>query len=476
MQRSSSLEMTDTAGVAQSSTNGDVHVIRAKGRCSPCGKIGFLGATKLLLIGTKGERPWFNLFLIFIPLCLIGSLAQWPPGVVFALSLLAMLPLAERLGFCTEELSEHVSDTVAGLMNASMGNAPELIIALFAMEKGLYRVVQLSLVGSVLSNLLLVLGTSLWLGGVYHREQSFNNDLSATTESLLHTTCLMVFLPTMLRFTNLEEVNCDSQLLLSRIASLFMLFLYIAYLIFQLKTHSYLFEDDPEGKEIKRASLVNRTLRRASSVDLIEVSGKRSSESKTAESKQDTPEPPPKEEAEAEIQIEAINVVPEEDELHFSMIGSIIGLACIAVVVAFVSDILVGSIEGAADTWGISSTFVAVILVPVAGNAAEHTSAVIFATRNRLNVTIGVALGSSVQVFGFLVPFLVLVGWIGGYPMDLQFGVFENFSLLLAVLASASILNAGKSYWISGCVLVCGYGMVAAGYAVHKEDLAGQCY
>lgn len=88
----------------------------------------------------------------------------------------------------------------------------------------------------------------------------------------------------------------------------------------------------------------------------------------------------------------------------------------------------------------------------------------------------GVALGSSVQVFGFLVPFLVLVGWVFGYPMDLQFGVFEVFSLLLAVLASASILNAGKSYWISGCVLVCAYGMVATGYGVHKEDLDGQCY
>lgn len=414
-----------------------------------------------MLFGTPGERPWFNVCLFFIPLCFIARLAEWAPGVIFALSLLAMLPLAERLGFCTEELSEHVSDTMAGLMNASMGNAPELIIALLAMKQGLYRVVQLSLIGSVLSNLLLVLGTSLLLGGIKNKEQSFNNDLSATTESLLHTSCLMVFLPTFLRFTHVEEVDCESQLLLSRVASLFMLFLYVAYLVFQLRTHSYLFEDDPEGKEIKRESALRR---RASSIDLT-----RSSEREHDEATTET-----KDHRESSVAMDA--VVPEEDEPHFSMTGSIIGLAVIAVVVALVSDILVGSLEGASETWGVSSTFVAVILVPVAGNAAEHTSAIIFAMRNRLNVTIGVALGSSVQVFGFLVPFLVVVGWIGGYPMDLQFGMFEIFTLWLSVLASASTLNAGKSYWISGCVLVCGYGMVAAGYGVHKEDVLGQCY
>jgi len=120
---------------SQAPKDEDVAVLESRRKCSPCGKIGFFGATKLLFIGTPGERPWFNVLLVFIPLCIIAQYAKWPSGVVFALSLLAMLPLAERLGFCTEELSEHVSDTVAGLMNASMGNAPELIIALFALDK-----------------------------------------------------------------------------------------------------------------------------------------------------------------------------------------------------------------------------------------------------------------------------------------------------------------------------------------------------
>jgi len=353
-----------------------------------------------------------------------------------------------------------------------------LIIAIFALEKGLIRVTQLSLVGSVLSNLLLVLGTSLWLGGFYHPEQTFNNDLSATTESLLHTTCLMVFLPTLIRFTQQEEITCESQLLLSRISSVFMLFLYIAYLVFQLKTHSYLFDDDEESTEVKRVSQTNRAIVRRASLEENSRGSRNdgSADGKTAEAKQEAGLAAPKDETTPPLTPIEHSEADEDDDPHFTMVGSIIALACIAAVIALVSDILVGSLEGAASTWGVSETFVSVVLVPVAGNAAEHTSAVIFATRNRLNVTIGVALGSSVQVFGFLIPFLVVIGWIFGYPMDLQFGVFEVFTLLLAVLATASILNAGKSYWISGCVLVCGYGMVATGYAVHKGDNSFKCY
>jgi Ca2+/Na+ antiporter len=198
-----------------------------------------LAGANLVFLGAPGDRPWFNLLLLMTPIALAsrasGALAA--PSVAFPLSLLAMLPLAERLGFCTEALSEHVSDTLAGLLNASMGNAPELVIAIIALQKGLLRVTQLSLLGSVLSNMLLVLGTALIVGGFRRNFQPFKAATSGLSSSMLITGCLAVLLPTVLVASKAETNDGVSALLTSRLAALALLALYSAYLFFQLYTH-----------------------------------------------------------------------------------------------------------------------------------------------------------------------------------------------------------------------------------------------
>ena len=200
-----------------------------------------LAGANLVFLGAPGDRPWFNALLLLTPIALAsnapGAGALGSPPVAFPLSLLAMLPLAERLGFCTEALSEHVSDTLAGLLNASMGNAPELVIAIFALRKGLLRVVQLSLLGSVLSNLLLVLGTALIVGGFRRNFQPFKSATSGLAASMLITGCLAVLLPTVLVADGAETTDGVSALLASRLAALALLALYGAYLFFQLYTH-----------------------------------------------------------------------------------------------------------------------------------------------------------------------------------------------------------------------------------------------
>ena len=184
------------------------------------------------------------MLLVFFPLAFVSSSAGWPDGATFSLALIAMMPLAERLGFCTEAIADHTNDTLGGLMNATMGNAPELIIALFALKEGLLRVVQVSLVGSVLSNLLLVLGSGFLLGGVRHPQQRFNAATSHLNAGLLLLAMMCLVFPAVLSASGAEFVTGSSTLLLSRLVSVVMLLTYAAFLVFQLRTHAHLFESE----------------------------------------------------------------------------------------------------------------------------------------------------------------------------------------------------------------------------------------
>ena len=201
------------------------------------------------LITSAGERAWFNLLFIFFPLAWLSRQLGWGDEVTFALALIAMMPLAERLGFCTEAIADHTNDTLGGLMNATMGNAPELIISLFALKEGLLRVVQVSLLGSILSNLLLVLGSGFLLGGLKHKEQTFNATTSHLNAGLLLLSVMCLLLPAVLSASGTEFVVGSSALLLSRMVSVVMLLLYCAFLVFQLKTHAFLFATESSEEE-----------------------------------------------------------------------------------------------------------------------------------------------------------------------------------------------------------------------------------
>lgn len=351
-----------------------------------------------------------NVLLVFIPISMMAVGMKMHQGWIFTFSLLGIAPLAERLGFVTEQLAAFTGPTLGGLLNATFGNATELIISVFALQSGLIRVVQMSLLGSILSNMLLVLGCAFYVGGLKHREQTFNKTAALVNSGLLLMAVMGLTSPAVLHATHTELHDKESTLALSRFSSVMMLMAYACYLYFQLKTHTHLYdegEDDGDDDD------------------------------------------------------------DEEQVLGFR--GSIAWMAIITVFISLLSEYLVDAIEGAADAWDIPVAFISVIILPIVGNAAEHASAIMFAAKNKVDISLGVAIGSSTQIAMFAIPFCVVIGWIMGVPMDLNFHLFETATLCMTVLVVAALLQEGESNYFKGIMLVLSYLIVAASFYVHND-------
>uniref|UniRef100_A0A2P2LBS9 Vacuolar cation/proton exchanger n=1 Tax=Rhizophora mucronata TaxID=61149 RepID=A0A2P2LBS9_RHIMU len=299
-----------------------------------------------VLLGTK-----LSVLFPAIPLAIFAQCYGLARPWIFVLSLLGLTPLAERVSFLTEQIAIYTGPTVGGLMNATCGNATELIIAIFAICQGKVDVVKYSLLGSILSNLLLVLGTSLLCGGIaninseqkYERKQADVNILLLLLGLLCHTLTLLLRIAG--PFTTVTVVPT---LQLSRASSIIMLIAYGAYIIFQLVTHRDIFEAQEE-------------------------------EDGDGDTAEETP-----------------------------VIGLVSGVVWLVVMTAFIavlSEYVVATIEDASDSWGLSVSFISIILLAIVGNAAEHAGAIIFALRNKLDITLGVALGSATQISMFVVRF-----------------------------------------------------------------------
>ena len=454
--------------------------------------LGFVGSVKLLLVGEAGDRPWTNVLMIFFPFAVISKYVGWNPTAQFLLSLAALIPFAERLGFCTENLAEYTSDTLAGLMNASMGNAPELIIAIFALKADLIPITQKSLLGSILSNLMLVMGMSFIVGGYYHFELVHSTALSQTNALLLILLVAAHGFATIFYQTKASNINV---LKLSYVSAIVLLILYLAYLVFQLKSHSSLFDDEDEELEDSTTALEASTTAgledstqakfedtnakveystKAKFEDnpkpitpvVVVVSASGSDAERLPLLKSRNPQHPP------EI-TSAIALIThqddDDDKLKLSFRGSIIGLAVVAGLIALLSEILTDSISKSAAQMGISEGFVATILTPIAGNAAEHWSSVTFAAKGRLNVSLGIAIGSSIQIGLFLIPVITLSAWAAGKEMSYNFGVFEVSTLAFAVFLAIYASQHGKVQWIMGLILVSSYVIVITGYLLQND-------
>lgn len=377
-----------------------------------------------VLLGTK-------LFLLFpaVPLAVVAHRYGCPRAWVFALSLLGLIPLAERISFLTEQIAFHTGPTVGGLMNATCGNATEMIIAILAVGQRKMRIVKLSLLGSILSNLLFVLGTSLFFGGLSNlrKHQSFDRRQGDMNCILLFLALLCHTLPMILRFateaaggsaTNATNVlvvhptrNEDGSdvLVLSRASSFLMLFAYLAFLIFHLFSSSLT----------------------------------------------PPPPPPPPQREEEEEDVYDDNVSDkEEEEAVIGMWSAILWLITMTLLVALLSDYLVSTIQDAADSWGLSVAFIGIILLPIVGNAAEHAGAVIFAFRNKL------------------VPVTVLVAWAMGIEMDLNFNLLETACLALSILVTSFTLQDGTSNYMKGLVLLLCYIVIAVCFFVSNSPSA----
>ncbi|XP_010423958.1 PREDICTED: vacuolar cation/proton exchanger 4 [Camelina sativa] len=376
-----------------------------------------------VLLGTK-------LFILFpaVPLAVVAHRYGCPRAWVFALSLLGLTPLAERISFLTEQIAFHTGPTVGGLMNATCGNATEMIIAILAVGQRKMRIVKLSLLGSILSNLLFVLGTSLFLGGLSNlrKHQSFDSRQGEMNSMLLYLALLCQTLPVIMRFTMQAEDDGSAVVVLSRVSSFVMLVAYLAFLIFHLFS-SHLSPPPP------------------------------------------LPQREEEEEEEEDVYDDDVRNKEEEEEAVIGMWSAFFWLIIMTLLVALLSEYLVSTIQDAADSWGLSVGFIGIILLPIVGNAAEHAGAVIFAFRNKLDITFGIALGSATQIALFVVPVTVLVAWTMGIEMDLNFNLLETACLALSIIVTSLILQDGTSHYMKGLVLLLCYVVIAACFFVSNS-------
>jgi Ca2+:H+ antiporter len=349
--------------------------------------------------------------LLFIPVSIAAHLLEWGSAVVFITSGLAIVPLAAFMGTATEEIAVVVGPTLGGLLNATFGNATELIIALIALNAGLVNVVKATITGSIISNLLLVMGFSMLLGGLRYKEQEFQPIVARVNASSMNLAVIAILLPTAMDATSagIDESTLQK---LSVAVAIVLILVYGLTLLFSMKTHSYLLD--------------------VGMADLEEL----------AES----------------------NLVEEEEHKPnlWLWIGALLG---ITLLVALESELLVDSLEEATSQLGLSALFTGVILLPVIGNAAEHATAVTVAMKNKMDLSVSVAVGSSLQIALFVAPVLVLAGWVMGQPMDLDFNAFELVAVAVSVLIANSISSDGKSNWLEGTLLLAAY--VVLGFAFY---------
>lgn len=342
--------------------------------------------------------------LLFLPVTLgLRFLAPERHTLIFIASCLTIIPLAGWLGRATEHLAEKTGEGVGGLLNATFGNAAELIIALVALQKGMHEVVKASLTGSIIGNILLVLGASCICGGVRFKSLKFNPAGAGVLASMLTLAAIALILPAAYHHLAGPAAAAREGGLSLDIA-IVLLITYALSLVFSLHTHKHLFTGNAaEAADVHEASHEFWSLRKSISI-----------------------------------------------------------LATATVLIAWISEILVGSVEHAAHSFGMTSVFVGVIVVAIIGNAAEHSTAILVALKNRMDLSIGIAVGSSIQIALFVAPVLVCASYyIGPHPMDLVFSPAEVLAVALSVLIAGQITSDGESNWLEGVQLLSVYVILA---------------
>ena len=358
--------------------------------------------------------------LAFIPISIAAEILNWGSVVVFITAAIAILPLAAWMGTATEEIAVVVGPTLGGLLNATFGNATELIIALAALNAGLIEVVKASLTGSIIGNLLLVMGLAMFLGGLRYKEQEFQPVVARMNASSMNLAVIALLLPTAMNYTS-PGIPFTTMQNLSVAVAIVLIGVYGLTLLFSMKTHAYLYDVGIAAEDIR-------------------------------------------------IMAES-NLVPENPTEKPDLRLWIGVLLVATVLVAVESELLVASLEEATSKLGLTALFTGVILLPIVGNAAEHATAVTVAMKNKMDLAVSVAVGSSLQIALFVAPVLVLVGWWLGKPMDLDFNPFELVAVAVAVLITNSISSDGKSNWLEGTLLLAAYLILGLAFYFHPEGV-----
>ncbi|KAF2460550.1 vacuolar calcium ion transporter /H(+) exchanger [Lineolata rhizophorae] len=366
------------------------------------------------LTGKVLATNYVNVLLVFVPLGIIAGALHWDPTAVFILNFVAIIPLAALLSFATEELAAKLGQTLGGLMNATFGNAVELIVSIVALKNGEIRIVQSSMLGSILSNILLVLGCCFLAGGIREQESTFNETVASTMSSLMAVASASLIIPATLyaALPGPEQKTGDHILILSHGTAIILLLLYVLYLYFQLKSHARLFDEEHDQEEGDE----------------------------------------------------------EGAEPLLQPIPASIMLLVVTVFVAVCAEYLVDSIDSLVESGHISKTFIGLVLLPIVGNAAEHVTAVIVAYKGKMDLAINVAIGSSMQIALFVTPFMVILGWIIGQPMTLHFQGFETVVFFLSVLVVNYLIQDGKSNYLEGAMCLGTYIIIALAFYVYPDD------
>ena len=345
--------------------------------------------------------------LVFIPLAAIAEWRHWGAVTVFVFAALAIIPLAGLMGSATESLAHRFGAGVGGLLNATFGNAAELIIALAALQKGLYDVVKASLTGSIIGNVLLVLGLSIMLGGLGRERQTFDRAAAAAGSTLLALAAIGLVVPAMFHLAGQHAVEIArvtaateqaAERTLSLEISMVLFAAYLLSLLFSLRTHRHLYAgQDHAGAHAPVG-----------------------------------PVPSPKRAA--------------------------LTLAVATALVAWMSELLVGTVHEAASTVGVSEVFIGVVVVAVIGNAAEHSTAVLMAMKDKMDLGLNIAIGSSIQIALFVAPILVFISYAMPHgPMDLRFTSFEVLAVAISVGVVNLVAQDGESNWLEGALLLAVY-------------------
>ncbi|GJQ12117.1 hypothetical protein GpartN1_g3908.t1 [Galdieria partita] len=364
---------------------------------------------------------YFSWTLVLMPSVPLGLVLGWmgySETWTFLVNFLAIIPLSTLLGNSTEVISSYTNDVIGGLLNATFGNAVEVILGISALRFGLIDVVKSTLLGSVLSNLLFVLGWSFLLGGLFHTVQPINPAISDSNISVLAVALFGFTIPAVFSATETELSKVNVQTL-SLLTAIFMFLLYLLFLVFELITHAHLYD----SRKMLRSSSQRSLVRNASLTEPMD------------------------------------NTLPESLWLAIGIqLGTVI-------LTSYCSEYLVHSIQGFSKRTKLSSSFVAFVLLPIVGNAAEHLAACTFAIKGNIDLSISIACGSSVQVALFVAPLLVITSWFMTGPLlTLDFHLFETVMLGIAVAVTSLALRDNSSNWLEGAELLISYAIISTAF------------
>lgn len=342
-----------------------------------------------------------RLMLLFVPVSIIAEFMHLSPTIIFILSALAIVPLAGLMGEATEEITFYSGPRTGGFLNATFGNATELIIAFFALKAGLFDIVKASIAGSVLGNILLVLGLSMFLGGLKYKTQHFSKKIVDVSSSMLLLAVIGLCIPAIFTYTVRPELlNTQYEGLSVEVAAI-MFLIYILSLLFSFYTHKDIYSIDHS----------------------------------------------------------------EESAPKWSLKKAVAVLIGATVLIGFESEMLVEAVEPMTKAIGLSEFFVGIILIPIIGNAAEHSTAVVMAMKNKMDIAIEIAIGSSLQIILFVTPILVFLSLLFT-PMSIIFNLFELISLVVAVFIANRVASDGESNWLEGIQLLSVYLIIAFSFLV----------